>query len=368
MTRPEMETLSAYLHDAPEPIVANLYRGMGGQPGRITSKDRMIQLAVRAISQGKRLHALSKSMHQRDRQALAILIQCGGLAHHEEFHQELILSLGGNVREWSKVMANLGQQGMVAASEARDGHFFYVVPDPLLEHLLDPLKDDLVLPSFDHEDVKIIEERSFMPPLTYSITTLATYIDQHPPRLTQRQEIYKVHKEEMDQFFSQIWEPDSELFAFHIEFLMIQGMVELRGDHLSLNHAVLEEWLRLDPQDQRDLVMSALDKKFALAEWVLWAIFDVGGAWLPERPLQALYRRWMRAEDWRDRFHKDQWASLRTAERESYAFTPLVQCGMLEMGQWGQEKFYRLTPRAQQMLEPPNDESFSQFYLTPSFE
>jgi hypothetical protein len=41
---------------------------------------------------------------------------------------------------------------------------------------------------------------------------------------------------------------------------------------------------------------------------------------------------------------------------------------MLEMGQWGQEKFYRLTPRAQRLLEPTTDEGFTQFYLTPNFE
>lgn len=41
---------------------------------------------------------------------------------------------------------------------------------------------------------------------------------------------------------------------------------------------------------------------------------------------------------------------------------------MLELGQWGQEKFYRLSQRAKALLEPEDDEGFSQFYLTPSFE
>ncbi|MEQ1505779.1 MAG: helicase-associated domain-containing protein, partial [Myxococcota bacterium] len=55
-------------------------------------------------------------------------------------------------------------------------------------------------------------------------------------------------------------------------------------------------------------------------------------------------------------------------ERESYSFSPLVRAGILEMGQWGQEKFYRLSPRGRQMLEPGADDGFQQFYLTPSFE
>ncbi len=369
LSRAEMEALAGYLDRLPDSLLSNLYRGMGGQPGRVTSKDRMIQLAVRAIAQGSRLSNLVRTLHQRDRQALAILVQCGGLAQIEEFKAELVLSLGGHEREWTKVLANLSDRGLIASTEVRDNHSFVLVPEPLLEHLVAHLREDLTLPDFDHEDVRVLNEQPFSPPLEFSVVTLTTYIDQHPPRLTQRHEIFKVHKDEMDQFFSQLWEADSELFSFHIEFLMTHGMVELKGDRLSVNRAVVEEWLQLDSGDQLDLVFQSLDKRFPLAEWVLWAVHDAGGTWVPERPLSALYRRWRRGEEWRERFHKGQWASPRSAQREGYTFTPLLNCGMLELGQWGQEKFYRLTPRAQRLLEPePTEESFSQFYLTPSFE
>ncbi len=368
LTRAELEELSQYISELPEQYVANIYDGMGGQPDRVPTRDRMIQLTVKAIAQGNRLASLVRGIHQRDRQALAILVQCGGLAHHAEFHQELIVSLGGNEREWAKVMANLGTKGLVAATQEKEGNFFYLIPQPMMGFLIEPLREDLILPSFEHEDVRIIDDKPFAPPLDFSITTLATYIDQHPPRLTQRQEIFKVHKDEMDEFFSQIWDPDSDLFSFHIEFLMLHGLVELRGDRLSVNRSVVEEWLQLDPEEQRDLVFAALDKRFSSAEWVLWTVLDVKGGWVPERPLQALYRRWMRGEDWRDRYHKGQWASPRSSQREGYSFTPLVHSGMLELGQWGQEKFYRLSTRAQRLLTPPEDEGFTQFYLTPSFE
>jgi len=363
-----MEGLGAYLERMPDKLLSHLYRGMGGQPGRVASKDRMIQLAVRAIAQSNRLSNLVKTLHQRDRQALAILVQCGGLAQNEEFHQELNLSLGGNEREWKKVMATLCERGLVAASEERDGVFFYLVPNPLVPHLIDSLQEDLSLPHFEAEDVRIQDARPFQPPFDFSLVTLATYIDQHPPRLTQRHEIFKVHKDEMDKFFSQVWAPDSELFSFHIEFLMTHGLVELKGDRLSVNRGVVEEWLQLDPEDQRDLVFASLEKHQPLAEWVIWAIHDVGGAWVPERPLQAVYRRWRRGREWRLRFHSDSWTTPRAAVREGYTFTPLVNTGMVELGQWGQEKFYRLTPRATRLLAPPEDEGFSQFYLTPNFE
>ena len=368
LSRVEMEELSAYFRQMPEPLVAAFYRGLGGQPNRVASRDRMIQLAVRAIAQGPRLGALLKAMHDRERQALAILIQCGGLVQAAEFHRELFLSLGGHENEWRRVMQRLGEKGLVFASDTREDDFFYLVPNPMVDHLVHHLKDDMALPTFRHEDARVVDERPFCPPLDFSISTLATYMDQRPPRLTQRQEIYKVHKEEMDVFFSQVWAPDSELFGFHIDFLMMHGMVELRGDRIAVNREVVEEWLSLDPEDQRELIFQSLERRFPHAEWVLWAVAEGEGAWIPDKPLQALYRRWRRGEDWRQRFQEGLYHSTRTHERESFSFAPLVNSGMLELGTWGREKFYRLSPRSQHLLFPPSDEGFKKFYLTPSFE
>ncbi len=368
LSRGEMEELTAYLQRLPEPLVGALYRGLGGQPDRVTGRDRMIQLAVRAIAQGARLSALLRSLPERDRQALAILVQCGGLAHATEFHRELFLSLGGHEQEWRRILQRLGERGLVFASDVHDEEFFYLVPHPLVDHLVEHLEADMALPTFRTDEAKVVDERPFCPPLDFSIATLATYMDQRPPRLTQRSEIYKLHKEEMDGFFSQLWAADSELFAFHVDFLMMHGMVELRGDRLAVSHDVLEEWLNLDPEDQRELIFQALEKRFPHAEWVLWAIHTGNGDWIPDKPLQALYRRWVRGEDWRRRYQQGLYSAVRTAERESFTFAPLVNAGMLQFGLWGQEKFYRLSPRALHLLSPPRDDGFSQFYLTPSFE
>ncbi|MFM2247994.1 MAG: hypothetical protein RL071_4069 [Pseudomonadota bacterium] len=369
LSKGEVDALADYLNRASDQIVNQLYSGLGGQPGRLSSKERMIQLTVRALAVGNRLGALIRGLHQRDRQALSLLVQCGGIGHHEELRQELILSLGGSEREWTKVLATLGDKGLVAATDERDGEFFYLIPEPLIPLMLEHLKEDLILPSFVHDDVRVADERPFCPPMEFSVISLASYISQHPPRLTQRHDIFKVHKDEMDQFFHQLWAPDSDLFSFHIDFLMMHGMVELKGDRLSVNRAVVEEWLALDDNDRRDLLFLSLDKRFPLSEWVLWAVHDLGGQWVPERPLQALYRRWRRGEEWRERFHKDLWATPKNAgAREAYGFTPLINAGMLELGVWGQEKFYRLTPRALATLEDDEERDFTQFYLTPSFE
>jgi len=308
LTRNEVESLAGWLEKMPEPLVASMYRGLGGQPDRVSTNDRMIQLTVRALAQGGRIGTLLKALNERDRKALAALLQAGGIAHADEFHRELVLSFAGHERDWHRVMVNLASKGVVFASSEVDGQFFYLVPEPLLEGLLADLGDELVLPTFSHPEVRVMESKPFCPPLHFSITSLATYIDQFGPRLTQRHEIYRHDQEAMDQFFAQVWEPESELFSFHLQFLMMHGMVELRGEYLALNRDVMEEWLQLEAEDQRDLLFSALDKRFAMAEWVLWAIHQAtggtfkgasdesGGDWVAERPLVALYRRWKRGE------------------------------------------------------------------------
>jgi len=272
LTRTEVDDINAWLRRMPESLVANLYRGLGGQPGRVTGYDRMIQLAVRAVAQPSRVANLLKQLHERDRKAMAALIQSGALAHSTEFHRELILSYGGQERDWQRTMRVLAERGLVCATGEQDGEFFYVVPEPLIDAILENLGDEVSLPMFQHPEVRVLEERPFCPPLDFSITTLATYVDQRSPRLTQRQDIYRQDQEEMDAFFSQLWEPGSELFSYHLHFLMMHGMIELRGEYLTLSRDVIEEWLQLEPEDQRDLTFRALDGRFELSEWVLWAI------------------------------------------------------------------------------------------------
>lgn len=366
--RAEIQDLAAWFTRMPEPLLSALYKAMGGQPGRVGDTERMVQLTVRALTTGSRLGAVLSQIHQRDRQALAALVQCGGIAHADELHRELAMMLGGREQDWIRTMRLLGDRGLVVATDTVQEGFYYLVPEPLIDYLLPHLEEDLALSTFQHDDIRVMEQRPFCPPLDFSIATLATYMDQKPPRLTQRQEVFKGHKDELDKFFAQVWAPDSELFGLHYDFLMMHGMVELRGDRLAVNRDVLEEWLNMEPEEQRDLIFRSLDARFPMAEWVLWAVLSGKGEWIPEAPLQALYRRWRRGEDWRDRFHKGLYNSPRNNERDGFSFTPLVASGMLELGTWGQQKFYRLSPRAQRLLEPPDDEGFTQFYLTPNYE
>ncbi len=368
MSRGEIDELATYFMKMPEPLVHALYRALGGQPVRVGEHERVVQLTVRALAQGSRLSGLLYQMQPRDRQALAALIQCGGLAHADDFHRELVLMLGGREHDWVRTMQVLADRGLVCGSGPVEEGFYYLVPEPLIDPLLEHLGPELELPTFQHEEIRVVDQRPFCPPLDFSLATLATYMDQHPPKLTQRQEVFKAQKEDLDKFFAQLWAPESEVFNLHYDFLMMHGMIELRGDRVSVNREVVEEWLTLEPEDQRDLVFRALEKRQGMAEWVLWAVHSAKGEWVPEAPLMAIYRRWKRGEDWRERFHKRLYTSPRGADREGYSFSALTNCGVLELGVWGQQKFYRLSPRGLALLDPPDDEGFAKFYLTPNYE
>lgn len=364
----QVRALAEGLERLPENLLATLFRGLGGQPRRLPAGERLAGATLRALTQGNRLGQLVRQLSDRDRNALGALLQAGGVAPGDELLRELSLSLGGHEREWRRVLQTLAERGLVFASSSQEDLFFYVVPEVLVEALSAELAGAMRLPTFDHPEVRVIEHHPFAPPLDFSITTLATYFSQHGVRLTQRHDVFRAHQEALDQFFSQLWESQSELFQFHLDFLMMHGLVRLAGDHITLDRDVMEAWLQLEPEDQRDLIFRALDRRFELGEWVLWAVAEAGEAWVAEAPLMALYRRWKRGKDWKERLRAGGLAASRTSERDSFTFSPLVQCGLLELGQWGQEKFYRLTPRAAALLKPSDDDGFRQFYLTPDFQ
>jgi hypothetical protein len=372
LTKTESNLLGNWLQDLSPNLAANLYKGLGGQPGRVESHERMVELTLRAVTKGGRLNNLVHQLNDKSKKALCTLIQAGGVAHNSEFLHELSHSFGGHAKDWERTLISLGNRGVIMASPCQGDDFFFVVPTPLIDGLADALADDMRVTSFDDDktgsQVEITDSLAFCPPLDFTVTTLATYIGQHSPRLTQKHEIYRVDKEEMEAFFKQLWSIDSDAFAFHLDFLMMHGLVAMHGEYLTLNKEVMDRWLQAEPEDQRDLFFRALNEKMTFAEWVLWAIHEGGGAWMPEGPLANIYRRWKRGEDWRDRYKRGQYSATRTNDRMSFSFAPLVSIGLLEMGRWGQEKLYRLSERGKHLLSPPADNGYSLFYLTPSFE
>ena len=118
--------------------------------------------------------------------------------------------------------------------------------------------------------------------------------------------------------------------------------------------------------NQRKILLAKLDRDFPLVEWLLWILNEAGEKWIAEKPLQNLYRCWRRGDDWRQVYASNDWNKLQ-ANRDTYSFADLISQGILELGTWGSEKFYRLSARTRALITSKPEEVFQQFYLMPSF-
>ena len=108
--------------------------------------------------------------------------------------------------------------------------FFYLIPEPLLPFLEHSLGESKISP-FEHSDVQTTERNEFDVPFRFSLVSLATYIEQHRPRLTQQQD-HRQDKDDLNEFFSQLWSPDSHIFDFHLGFLLQHEMLDFQNSEL----------------------------------------------------------------------------------------------------------------------------------------
>ena len=359
--------LLQYLQKLPESMVNALYQSTGGQPSRIPSFDRVLQLTVKALHQESRLQTSISELPANQLNALIVLVQSGGIAHSSELIEELINTLGNNKKDWENALQALGKMGIVAKSAVKDECFFYTIPAPLIPILESCLREHLTLAPFQHKDLQIQTTNTLPVPFDFLLISLATYINQHPPRLTQQLDIHKQDKEDIHKFFSQLWSSDQEIFDFCLHFLLDHGMLSFKTSELTIVREIMEEWLHLSKTDQNALVLAKLDDEFSLVEWLFWVLQTSKEEWWPERKLSPLYRRWIKGEKWRQRFYENDWSPEQNA-KDLDSLSILWRLGFLEMAQWGQEKLYRLSVQGRSLISHKKSEEFDKFYLTPNFE
>lgn len=362
------KSIKQLLLQYPTDYLRCLHLSFDGQQNQVDSNEHLVSLIQRALKKVDRVNNLVRDIHQRDRQALAVLLQCGGIAHHEEIINELIISLGGNESEWQRVLKGLGKKGVLARSDIKDDHFFYLIPTPIMNALVETplMKAELRLPQHDSSQFQSDEKDGFTPPLSFTLVAYATYVDQHPLQLTQGGNIHRSSKDEMSEFFNQLWNNEEELTDFHNDFFMRHNLAQLRGDMLELNASVMDEFASLSQSDQFTLIIQMLEEKIPMAEWLLWILFDIGENWISDQMLIPLYRRWLRGDNWRSRFHSGDWATIQH-QRDTYGFNTLLNLKIIEVCHWGDSKFYRLTKRGSALIDNQTFEDDS-FYLTSNFE
>ena len=362
-----IKELTEYLSNLPEELVRAIYKSTGGQPSRISGFDRILQLTIKALTQENRIQSLVKDLLPGQYNTLKTLIECGGIGHSAEIIDELITSYGGSAKEWTESLNKLGELGIVATSQRNNGFFFYFILEPLLPLLQACLVEDLVLRPFESKEIQVPASQTLPANFDFMMVSLATYLHQHPPRLTQTHDIHKQDKDDLQQFFAQLWSVEKETFDFCLHFLLEHGMLSFQHSELTIVPEIVEEWINLSPVDKNALVFAKLDDDFSLVEWLFWVINNANGGWISERPLSNLYRRWILGDQWRQCFYEEDWSKGSNIKNLD-SFATLVRQGFLEVGHWGQEKFYRLTHQAQSLIEISPKDEFNKFYLTPNFE
>ena len=81
-----------------------LYKSTGGQPNKVGNFDRIVQLTAKALGQEARLKTLIKDLKPNQLNSLITMIQCGGIAHHNEIIEELVISYGGRDKDWEQAL------------------------------------------------------------------------------------------------------------------------------------------------------------------------------------------------------------------------------------------------------------------------
>ncbi|MGC6509127.1 MAG: helicase-associated domain-containing protein [Myxococcota bacterium] len=362
------KSLKQQLQQLPEDYLKCLHQSFDGQLNQVESTEHLASLIHRALKKRDRVNNLVRDIHQRDRQALAVLLQCGGIAHHQEIINELLVSLGGNEAEWQRVLKTLGKKGIVARSDIKDEHFFYIIPSPVMNALVDTpiMKDEIRLPMHENSQFQGEEDDTFSPPLSFTLVAYSTYMDQQPLRLNQGGDIHRSSREDLQEFFKQIWDNEPDLIEFHNQFFMQHHLAQMRGDMMELNSSVMSEFVTLSQSDQFTLIIKLLEAEIPLTEWLLWVLYDAGEAWLSDQMLGPLYRRWIRGDNWRKRYHSGDWKTLEH-QRDNFGFNLLINLQIIDVNHWGDTKFYRLTSRGRSLLDVENYEDDS-FYLTSNFE
>ena len=98
----QREDVISFLGDLKDEFLNSLYITLGGQPNQIPSRDRLIQLIYKAINTSARIEEALEKFHQKDQEALRIILQCGGVVHKKGIIEELRNQLGGSDAEWEK--------------------------------------------------------------------------------------------------------------------------------------------------------------------------------------------------------------------------------------------------------------------------
>ncbi len=295
------------------------------------------------------VHARLRDMPRTHHVALIALLQTNTVAGGTWLLQELTQSHGMSEDLWAEVLHELGAGLWVFGNSHQSPPLFYVIPAPLAAELRHQFGQRLGLYAVsDEQEIRTSRDSSDSTPVAFSLLSLLTYLTQHRVRVTRQEAIFKKNREELLEFFSNLW-PDKrreKLLDWHIDFVRELGLARQRGGFLEVDDLAISEFLAMTPEQRRDLQMAYYVRREPLLKWLLKLLLQLApDAWVGINSLRTLYRRrYMGAV-----FH-------RRYIRKSYYLPPsgfydpnppleLLQLGgLIQTGANADDSFLRLSP------------------------
>ncbi len=241
------------------------------------------------------LRQILKSMDRSHHAALLALLQCRGVGGGTWLLQELTQTQGMSEDLWAEVLHRLGTDLLVFGNSRQSPPLFYIIPLPMRRELEHQFRKRLgLVPSKNPGDIRLSKDTNYRHPVGFSLISLLTYIRQHRPRMTRKDEIFKKSYEDMLAFFGSLWGEGSQekVLEWHLEMLRELGLLQYRGGYVEVDDLTLREFLAMEPQQRRDLYLMSFLRREPLLGWMLEALQGVSEpGWVPLNRLRTLYRR-----------------------------------------------------------------------------
>jgi hypothetical protein len=360
----QREDVIAFLGDLKDEFLNSLYITLGGQPNQIPSRERLIQLLYKAINTSARIDEALEKFHQKDQEALRIILQCGGVVHKKGIIEELRTQLGGTEAEWEKNLTFLGSKGLLMQTEMREDVCFFVIPKYIQTALVRAMKNLLLVPVVSAEGIQEPKNDGIYPPFLTSLSALMIYFNQNPVSLTQQRDVFKQDREKLDTFFQNIWDEQGTVFPLQLNFLLDHNFIENLGDGLQLSYSLAQEWFDHPLEVQNTLFMHYCDDIQDKASWLLTVLHNAGD-WVSEQILLNLYRRWVLGARWCRILQSDDW-NQNPNINQSFSFMDLLEADLIEVTHFGKGNLYRLSQRSR-FLFGKGYADVSKFHLTQTF-
>jgi|GEM_PF-1521064 len=239
----------------------------------------------------ERLKGMPRSHHV----AIIALLQCDGVAGGTWLLQELTQAHGMSEDLWAEVLHSLGEDLLVFGNSRQSPPLFYILPEALRAELERQFRKRLGLRAAkDNAEIRLSKDTNYRHPLAFSLLSFLAYIRQHEVKVTRADEVFKKHFDEMAAFFESLWGSGSgsTVLEWHLDLVRDLGLVRQRAGHLAVDELALREYLDMEPDGRRDLLLAYFRRKESLLIWVLRLLAEVEPeAWVPQKKLRQLYRR-----------------------------------------------------------------------------